>query len=473
MQPANEDWPLAAQIPYAQTITADGGSETGADLLFDRVTSCLKEICGKTKRMGVDIGCVGISCFWHSLMGIDSSWNPVTPLYSWADTRSWEHAEQLKNRIVSAEYHSRTGAEIHPCFWPAKLLWLKQTKPGLFKNATRWVGFGEYLTHRLFGMHACSISMASATGLYNQDTGSWDGAVLKTIGLGRNSLPKIEERSTIIARGLRRVYAAQLPELKDAAWLAPIGDGACSNVGSGGYDSSRIVLNIGTSAAMRVTAPINNDFQLQTQPGLFRYRGSDDIAVMGGAFANGGNIYAWMKSTLKTGDPDLFAATLEQLAPDEHGLTILPFLAGERSPGWRSKVQGSVLGLTLSTTSAHMARAALEACAYSYHATLKRLQSAFPEAKTITASGGAIGANPLWAQILADVFGEPVEIGLVAEASARGAAIFALRANGQLASLNDAPYRAGAIHAPDPEHHAIYESASKRYQSLYEQNFNF
>src|SRR5206468_2949085 len=99
---------------------------------------------------------------------------------------------------------------------------------------------------------------------------------------------------------------------------------------------------------------------------------------------------------------------LASLEPDAHGLTVLPFLAGERSPGWADAARAAIAGVTAETTPLQIARAMLEAVALRFGVVADLLRSAIEEDAVFVASGGAILGSPAWLQIMADVLGRSV-----------------------------------------------------------------
>ena len=123
---------------------------------------------------GVEIGAVATSTFWHSIMGIDDNGRPSTAVLMWSDIRSAEDCAILASKLDADAYYQRTGTPIHSSYPPAKLLWLQRERPDAFGRTTRWMSFGEYLYQRFFGHASISISMASATGLFNQERLDWD-----------------------------------------------------------------------------------------------------------------------------------------------------------------------------------------------------------------------------------------------------------------------------------------------------------
>src|SRR5204862_6512711 len=96
------------------------------------------------------------------------------------------------------------------------------------------------------------------------------------------------------------------------------------------------------------------------------YRIDRRRALLGGATSEGGNVYAWMQQTLKLGEPDAIERAVGALPPDGHRLTVLPFLAGERSPGWAGDVRATITGMGLNTTPIEILQAGLEAVAYRF-----------------------------------------------------------------------------------------------------------
>jgi gluconokinase len=107
------------------------------------------------------------SCFAHSLVAVDSDWNALTPILGWRDTRSAGAAEWLARRLDAEAVHARTGAFLHPSFWPAKLAWLAKTEPETFRRAAWFVSFctgrRPVSRPRVVGSadHACSLRRAS------------------------------------------------------------------------------------------------------------------------------------------------------------------------------------------------------------------------------------------------------------------------------------------------------------------------
>jgi gluconokinase len=263
-------------------------------------------------------------------------------------------------------------------------------------------------------------------------------------------------------RGLRAPWAGRWPALRGVPWFPAVGDGAAGSIGSDCVDPTRIALNVGTSAALRVVT------RTPTAPprGLWRYRLDRRRSLLGGATSEGGNVYAWCRDVLRLPDDADVERALAARAPDTHGLTVLPFLAGERAPGWRGNRRAAITGLSLDTTALDVAQAALEAVTLRLALVYALLAPCAAPDHAIVASGGAISRSRAWTRMVADALGRPVHVSGEAEATSRGAALLALESLGALPDVAVARAPLGDVVTPDPARHARYLAALERHRRL-------
>jgi len=201
--------------------------------------------------------------------------------------------------------------------------------------------------------------------------------------------------------------------------------------------------------------------------GLWLYRVDGRRALLGGATTEGGNLFAWFTQTLKLPDPATLEAELARRKPAAHGLTILPFVAGERAPGWRDDARASLLGFTLDTEPLDIVRAGLESLSYRYGLIYHRIAPYLPRNHQVIASGGALLSSPTWLQIMADVLGRPVHTLAEGEATSRGIALLALEALGVIESTAQLPPATEQTYLPNPDHHQIYQAAIEKQVAAY------
>lgn len=457
------------QRPYAVRTSGDGAAEMDAPALRDLLVETLDAGLQRLGPLAEKITGIGFTSFWHGILGLAADGSPVTPVYYWGDTRAASDAAALRQEADELATLERTGCRFHSSYWPAKIRWLTRTRPSLTARVARWTGFAEYVLSQWCeaANPGMSYSMASGTGLLNVHDLVWDQPVLALLGLDADRLPSLVDVQD--AARLNPEWAARWPELATKPWFPALGDGACANVGSGAVGPDRIALTVGTSGAVRLIIPAPPGSPWPVSPHLWAYRLDRERAVLGGAVSNGGNVVAWLTALLGTtpNGPEMDKAAT--LAPDSHGLTILPFVAGERSPAWHDRATAVVAGLTLATHPEHLLRAALEAVAFRLAAIYRDLEPLANPDHQVVANGGAILQSPVWLQILADALGHPIiAMPPEAEASARGVALMVLVATEVCATLEMIPDPAagGTVYQPNPDHHQRYRQAMARQERL-------
>jgi gluconokinase len=408
---------------------------------------------------------IAVSCFWHSLVGIDETGQATTPVLGWADNRATAAVSELRTKLNEQVVHDRTGCRLHPSYWPAKILRLRNEEPEIFRRTTNWLSFAEYLTLHLFGETAVSVAMASGTGLFNQRTCEWDQEMLEVLDIKVESLPEIASQDKTFHR-LTPDYAERWPQLCEARMFPAIGDGAANSIGAGCTSKDKVALMIGTSGAMRVL--FAGEPPASVPPELWSYRVDRTRVIVGGALSDGGGLYQWFRESLpRNYDSELIEMELARMDPDAHGLTILPFWSGERSTGWNADARGAILGLSSQTRPIEILRAAMESIAYRFALIATALEPLAPEA-TIMASGNALRSSRVWVQILADVLGRSVTLCQEAEASMRGAALLALEAAGKIQSIAEFSVPVETVFEPTMSHHERYRDGLARQQRMYE-----
>src|SRR5690349_8828083 len=261
-----------AQAATPRRVTRDF-VELDPDALVAEVNGTVQELIGSSLDEALVEG-IAISTFWHSLVGVDENGRPTTPLLTWADTRAAQAANELRAEFDEREIHARTGCRFHPSYWPAKLRWLQRERREQFEATRLWLGFGEYLCLQLFGELVPSVSLASATGLFNQSMCDWDFDFVAALGLSKDHLPQIE-KSPVRSR---KIFI--------------VGDGAANNIGGGCSTKENIALMIGTSGAMRVV--YSGEPPANVSPALWSYRASCERVVIGGALSDGGGLLRWL-----------------------------------------------------------------------------------------------------------------------------------------------------------------------------------
>lgn len=443
------------------SATPPGAATAEAEHLRRLVEWCLDEILHHP--LAGQIEAVGLTTFAGNLVGVDANNRPLTPVYTYADIRSARDVGYLHPQIDLAATYQRTGCRLHTAYHPARLHWLRRTEPDLFDQVTCWLDLGSYLYRHWFGREIpVSYSMASWSGLFNRNPLNWDAAWLHALDLPPATLPPLADYNTPQI-GLLEAYARRWPVLRETPFFLAVGDGAAANIGLGAVDPTHIGLTVGTTAALRVVTTAEAPLAPE---GLWAYRVDAAHHLLGGATSEGGNIFRWAREVLNLAGTDL-EMQLSQAEPAGHGLTFLPLLAGERSPGWAGQATGSIAGLRLSTTPVDILQAALEGVALRLSLVAEQLASVADEQAVLMAGGGALAASPAWAQIIANALNRPLHLVAETETTARGVALLVLKALGRC-SLADHPPAIVEILTPQSQAVAALRAAREQQQLLYQ-----
>ena len=435
-----------AAAPHTPATTPDGGSELDADALVEEVCALIdRSVAGAP---GAEPTAVATCSFWHSAVGVDGLGTALTPVYTWADNRAAATLPELARRVDVRDLYDRTACPLHPSYLPAKLFWLRQTEPDLFGRVARWVSLGEYLHLHLLGEAMCAEAMASATGLYDQRARTWHGPILETLGIPPEALSPLKPISEPSGK-LSAEYARRWPQVSRAVWYPAVGDGVCSNFGSGAGRPGIAALNYGTSGAIRTVVPAPVRFP----DGLWLYRIDEKRLLLGGAVSNAGNVYAWLLRTLGL-EPEAVERHMLGAEPGATGLEFVPHLSGERSPGWHANATAALTGMRLDTSREEILQAGVEGVLIEL-LTVHNMLSEAVTLNEIHASGGAVAKSASLRAGLIDALGRPTRVCTESEATLRGAALLVLDALGTL-SASDVGAELSPPRVPDPRRHAIY-----------------
>ena len=474
------------KVPQRPTAHPGEGATYDAELLLKRIFGAIDAAAARAPDAFDRIVAVGTSTFWHSLVGLDEDGKPITPVYLWVDMRAASDAATLREELGGEVIRNRTGCPVHAAYVPAKLRWLRRTDPGLFSRCARFVSLGELLALRLHGQSVVSPAVASGSGLHNLRTNAWDPELLEACGIDADMLGTIVPHDHVL-RGLTPEFRARWPRLHEVPWVPALGDGLMSNLGTAGVGkrrANRIVAMVGTSSAARA-------FLEGVEPpdplprGLWAYRFMPERTLIGGSLGSGGNMVQWVVDTFRIGnlqDAEAEIAWKLQGGVNETSgrtesegighLMFLPYLAGERSLGWRDDARGVFANLSFNTQPVDFLRAALEAVAFGMADVIDVLAPALSQAPApgnleIVASGNAMVKSAVWIQILADVLGRPILRSPWKEASSRGAAMMALVAGGVAKDLTEIPALPSEPVTPNAARHARYTQARVRARELY------
>lgn len=409
--------------PYVTAYPHPGWAEQDAAEWWRAVCDSTRALLSESDIASGDVAAVSFSGMMNGALLVDARGEPLHPAIIWADQRATAEAQFLAECCGFEEVYYRTGHRPGASYTAAKALWLKRHRPDLYARTAQILQAKDYAAYKLSGVFATDCSDASSTNLFDLEKGTWAEDIVKAVGLDLSKLPPVCPSTTVIGR-VTPSAAAETGLLSGTPVVIGGGDGACATVGAGSVQPGEAYTYVGSSSWIAVTAtrPLY-DPQMRTftfahlVPGLYFPTGTMQCA--------GGSL-DWLVRLLGDGDVSLYddlIAAAEKVPPGARGLLFLPYLIGERSPHWNPLARGAFVGLTLAHGRAEMARAVLEGVALNLKAILVAFLEQGLPIQAMRLIGGGV-RNPLWRQILADVYELPIlRPALLTEATSLGAAI--------------------------------------------------
>jgi len=402
------------KIDYA----ADGAATFDPEVLTADIHWLLDELTDRSRHLGARIIGVASSCMWHSIVGSDASGDPTMPIITWADSRPEASADHLRTRLDHRTVHARTGCPLRAQYLPAKLHWLRESDPATFDATTHWSSPADFALQQILNQPTTSASMASGTGLMNQNAGIWDIDLLSALSVRPDSLAPIDERVT---SRLSTTHHHRWPELAEAVWFPAIGDGAAATIGVGARNPGDLTISIGTTSAVRLAHHPSND---RPPAQAWRYLLEPGRPVTGGALSDGGSTLDRLRRDLQVPD-DVEALAARKPAPPTDGPTTPDLLTGgQRGPLWATDQPLIRLhGWDHPDPVATWKEAIRQVCERLAE-IVGTLEAAHPVERVIC-TGGAHDRSPLWQAALTVALDRPVESALSTESSLIGAGALA------------------------------------------------
>jgi glycerol kinase len=413
-----------AARPLRQTFPQPGWVEQDAAAIWQSVQEAIDECLqasGKHELVALAITNQRESVMlWERETG-----QPVGPVVIWQCRRTAPFCEELRARGLERMLRERTGLTIDPLFSASKARWLLDNIAGAkerAENGELCLGtMDSWVLWNLTGgaIHACDVTNASRTQLFNLRQLQWDEELLALFGIPAAILPGVKPSSAVYGAS---VNVDRLPEGIPIASL--IGDSHAALYGQAGFEPGTVKATYGTgSSLMTLTAePIISEQGLSTTIAWGRdvatYALEGNISVTGAAVQ-------WLGEFLSLPDPVRDVARLADNANDSKGIYLVPAFVGLGAPHWNEAARGLLTGLTRGTTAAQVARATIESIAYQIRDVFDVMDAAVPTGLSALLADGGGSSNDALMQFQADILGRPVLRCTSPDVSALGAAYLA------------------------------------------------
>jgi xylulokinase len=465
---------LGAASRECETLhPAPGWAEFTPDLLLGwplEMVGEAVEAAGVASR----VQAIGVTGARATVMALDGEGRPLANTIPWLDRRSGEAARALGERLGGAErFYAVTGVPLDATPTVTKILSWREHDRGLYDRARifanpqttalhGFTGEGWYLDH----------SYGPYFGLMDLAANRWSEELLAAAGIDAARLPQLVAPGTVVGT-LSRDAAAITGLAEGTAVVAAGADASLSKLGAGVRRAGEVSIYVGTAGAVGtvVERPVIDPKRRMT---------SCTSALAGhfeleGLLLTAGSAYRWTRDVMAPGGSPGFEE-LNRLAalvpPGSDGLTLIPHLAGAGTPLWNSDIAGTLSGVRLSHGPGHLARAVIEGVAFANRHVLAALAELVPPFEVARVTGGA-SRSPLWAQILADATGLPIEVPRSHETTLLAAATISAAAVGAFPSQAEAIARMTALERriePDASTRAAYDDAYARYLDVLSRN---
>ncbi|HMK96732.1 MAG TPA: glycerol kinase GlpK [Acidimicrobiales bacterium] len=431
------------QLEHAQLLPAPGRVEHDPLEILARVKGAVAGALARARLGWRDLAAIGLTNQRETTV----IWDPVTgrPYLNaivWQDLRSEQFVAALEATGHGPTVRGKTGLPLATYFSAGKIRWALDNVDGLAAAAARGRAvFGTIDTWLLWnltggprgGRHITDVTNASRTQLMNLQALAWDDELLTLFGVPMEMLPEIGASSGDFG------WAAFSAKEEKIPVRASLGDQHAAMVGQVCTRPGEAKNTYGTGSFLLVntgTEPRWSHHGLITTM-CYQLAGDRPTYALEGSIAVTGAAVQWLRDQLGV---ITSASEVEQLAstvPDSGGVYFVPAFSGLFAPYWRSDARGAIVGLTRSSTRAHLARATLEAICFQTRDVLLALEEDMGGRLECLKVDGGVTANDLCMQLQADICGVPVSKPAVAETTALGAAYAAGCAAGLWSGLEE------------------------------------
>lgn len=419
------------QLEHEQILPRAGWVEHNPVEIWERTAAVIQSALNNTDLSAADLAALGITNQRETTL----VWNRRTgrPYYNaivWQDTRTDRIASALERDGRGDVIRRKAGLPPATYFSGGKLQWILDNVDGvrrdaengdaIFGTADTWV-LWNFTGGTRGGVHVTDVTNASRTMLMNLETLDWDDELLSFFGIPRQMLPEIRPSLYPAAFGVTRDDG---PVAGEVPLTGILGDQQAAMVGQVCLSAGEAKNTYGTGNFLLLNT---GEKIVRSENGLlttlcYQFGDAKPVYALEGSIAVTGSAVQWLRDQLGIIPDAAHSESLAREVADSGGVYFVPAFSGLFAPYWRSDARGAIVGLSRYNTSAHLARATLEAICYQSRDVVDAMEADSGVHMEVLKVDGGITANALCMQIQADVLGVDVVKPVVAETTALGAA---------------------------------------------------
>lgn len=414
-----------------QTISSEtGAAEHDPEVLGSLLLDAFKQVLTEEYKDQVEY--IVSSTYQFGLMMLDEQRKPLTAITLLTDIRSQLTFADFLSTFSDVDIYEKTGCPLISQYVLPRLYYFSKEKPFLFEKIKYFTDSKSFLFELLTGKWVTDISTAAATQFLNAHQLEWDAGLLSRLNLSPDQFPLVADGTKFMAP-LKKELCEALGLKKEVQVILGLYDGAALAVGLSGLEANVGIVNMGTTAMLRVPGD-KPAFDKNENKRIQAYAFQKGKYLNGGALNNAALPLDWMRSNLF--EVDLQDDVLLQIT-NEPPLISLPYLTGERDSKTGPYASGVFFGIRRNHSQIDFARSILEGVAYSLRYIYDALKENDLQVKEIRMGGGGVNIK-VWPQIFADVLGVPVIISTANEMALVGSSMLAFTAGGHFKDLNEA-----------------------------------
>jgi xylulokinase len=403
-----------AYIQYSVKVPEPSWAEQDPQLWWNAVKKSVSELLKRTDLKKEQVACVGVSGQSPVLVPVDKRGKPLADAIIWMDRRAVKQAEEIAKV---------TGFSDDPSMSLPKALWLRETRPQIFRRTHKFLQSTDFVEFKLTGKFVTDWFNAS-TFHFDLDRQKWPTGILSELQVPVDKLPDVLRPAEIV--GTVTDKAASETGLRKGTPVVAGGiDAYMAMVGVNALTIGSVCEITGSSTCLMV--PSNHRLSdPENRVHCEKFPLLPDFWVTWGTMSTTGASLRWFRSNFGRSKESYaeMDAEAEKASLGSDGLIFLPYLMGERSPIWDTSARGVFLGFSLNHSRSQFIRAILEGCAFGIRHNLETIEDLGVKTGEVRSCGGAAGSK-IFGQIKADVTGKPIVIPREIEAPALGAAISA------------------------------------------------
>jgi len=413
---------------------------------------------GRELLAGRQVDMIALGGTWHSLVLCDGAMKPVTPVYPWSYTGAAPVCKRLRQDTeYVSRYYQKTGCMVNAIYPFFKLMMLREQGYDLSKYNI--MGQGTYNNYRLTGQRVITPCLASGSGILNTWTKNFDPELMAELGIQEEQLSRLVAYDQTFPL---TEEAAQALGVRAGVPVIPTNsDGGLNQVGAGAVADGVMTFSVGTSGAIRLTTskPV-----LPKEPSTWCYMSPKNW--LSGAATNGCcNCLDWFRE--QVGMSQLSYGELEQGIGDrENNPVFLPFLFGERCPGWNDEREGGFVRILPRHKLPDLYLAVQEGILFNLYHCYRILSEVNGCPTHIRFSGGILHSEQ-WTQMCADIFQRELEVNRNEHGSLLGGAVLAMELLGVIDDACTYQPEVSRIIRPNPAMAEFYQRKFQRYLECY------